>query len=164
MDVLQPRNSARKNRALKRLAQGRIWRTDDGPPLDDSVPTLKDWPAATRPTQTDPEQKAVVESSEKTAGSTPALPISPVKKSRFQSVVTADEEDEDNGEEESESAGQRSTSPPLSEDGEDEVDGFSDLPPQEGTIRLDGDVRIPNGLQPSFRHKWIGYAYHSSTV
>jgi hypothetical protein len=41
LDVLDPHNSARKNRHLSRLKEGRIWRTDDGPPAPGSAPARR---------------------------------------------------------------------------------------------------------------------------
>ncbi|KAF8521911.1 hypothetical protein BU17DRAFT_64640 [Hysterangium stoloniferum] len=43
-DSLKPRNSARHNRRLIRLSQGRIWKTDDGPPVDETMPQLRPAP------------------------------------------------------------------------------------------------------------------------
>ena len=51
-DVLKPRESANRNRYLDILSQGRIWRTEDGPPLDYNFPELNPELPVAKPTRT----------------------------------------------------------------------------------------------------------------
>ncbi|GJE88825.1 hypothetical protein PsYK624_049120 [Phanerochaete sordida] len=152
-DVLQPKNAARRNRNLQRLAQGRVWRADDGPPADDTLPPLRGPPRASgwasRGAAAEPAEVPV-----------PTSPAPAQKRPRFQDVITAEEEGDDDDDGETVAAGEpeekRSPSPASSEE---ELPDFPDMAPQEATVRLDGDVRIPERLGPSFRHMWMGREY-----
>ena len=141
-DVLNPRSStARQNRFTKRLAQGRVWRTDDGLPDDDEMPALREAPKVKKTSSGD---AVVAKMLENTRSETP-------RRSRMEEVTVAPDEMDDEDEEEL-----RSSSPVN----DDEVEGQQPLGLDEehleGTARLDGDVLIPQGLVPSFRHKWMG--------
>lgn len=143
-DVLHPRASgARHNRYTKRLAQGRVWRTEDGPPEGDQMLSLREGPAAKKPVN---QGAAIAYNS--TAEKKPVL----VRRSRMEEVFVASNS-ADNADEEGEDE-VRSPSPdedpsPQQQIGEDEEH-------LEGTVRLDGDLLIPSGLVPSFRHRWMG--------
>lgn len=162
-DVLQPKNAARKNRHLQRIAQGRVWRTDDGPPADEVMPALRDAP---RVSGLNNRGASTVDVKEETKAA-PKSPVTPTRRSRFQEVIVAEEVDEEEQAEDEnvtvmgdEGANvektSRSPSPAPSLEGDVPMD-FPDLPPQEATVRLDGDVRIPTGLGPSFRYEWMGW-------
>lgn len=159
-DVLQPKNAARRNRLIERIAQGRVWRTDDGPPADDAVPPLRGPP---RPSGWANRGAGVQE--EKVAPPVKS-PVSPVKRSRFQDVIIAEEDEGDASEKEGaddatlaeQTGGLKTTSrSPSPASSLEDPDAFPDMAPLEGTVRLDGDVRIPEGLGPSFRYMWMGY-------
>lgn len=157
-DVLYPRNAARKNRKLKRLAQGRIWRTDDGAPEDDEMPTFRDESRTTSgstildvpihslsTSQSDPPQQQQKSLPRRTA-------------SLLQQVVTVTYADEPVLSEGTSSEQQRSVSPSSSQEDEGrKLDAtFVDEQMSEATVRLDGDVCIPCSLTPSFRYRWMG--------
>lgn len=158
-DVLRPRNAARKNRTRVRLSQGRVWKSEAGPPADDKMPVLRSAPGAGRAL----EKERGRELHEKAR--------SPVEKkkptSRLQQSFTATVEgssddlecsnekmDPEGVNEESGIAedNQRPSSPASSlEDIEDtEPDG-------EQVVRLDGDVLVANSMPPSFRYEFMGW-------
>lgn len=144
-DALHPRNSVRRNRVTKRLAQSRVWRTDDGPPEGDEMPPLREGP------------KGGLGKAAGTKGvPTPPSPTknAPSQRSRMQEVLSAVDADDESEADQIQIAvdGLRSPSPASDED----VDSLSHL---EGAVRLDGDIRIPSGLVPSFRYKWMGYVF-----
>ncbi|EKM51751.1 uncharacterized protein PHACADRAFT_31568 [Phanerochaete carnosa HHB-10118-sp] len=165
-DVLQPKNAARRNRNLQRVSQGRVWKTDDGPPGDDVFPLLRG------PPQTSgwANRGATAEKGDEGSRQVPKSPtITSPKRSRFQDVITAgDDEDEMRDQlvgipeehpagvaetEVTEADAKRSPSPVSSVE---DLPDFPDMAPQEATIRLDGDIRIPVNLGPSFRYMWMG--------
>ena len=72
----------------------------------------------------------------------------------MQEVLTADDDDtntEVKVAEDEESEDARPPSPLFNEVDPEEPEHL------EATVRLDGDMRLPAGLLPSFRYKWIGY-------
>ncbi|KAJ7701197.1 hypothetical protein B0H17DRAFT_1046185 [Mycena rosella] len=119
LDALNPRNSARKNRRLERLAEGRVWLTDAGRPADDApAPAcmLVELPEATGAKSPGavaaggvvPEAEAV-ESDTTLTGDTPRRQT---KKGRTTS-------------------------------------GLDDFPDTERVVRLDGEVRVPRAATPA---------------
>lgn len=147
-DVLHPTNAARKNRVTKRLAQGRVWHTDDGPPVGDEMPALREGPKIGKPTRKD-------HTSDMASPSSAAANKRSVHHSHLQEVMTvvADESNEDEGEDTV--IDQRSPSP-SSDEHVDPLDRANMIDHIEGTVRLDGDLRVPSGLLPNFRYKWMG--------
>lgn len=157
-DVLQPKNAARKNRHLQRISQGRVWRTDDGPPADDIMPALRGPPKTSGWNARGSPSTDLKEEETKAA---PKSPLSPTRRSRFQEVIVAEEmEDEGQDEmtiaEEGADGEKTSRSPSPAPSLEDDLPDFPDIVPEDATVRLDGDVRIPAGLGPSFRYEWMG--------
>ncbi|PSR76747.1 hypothetical protein PHLCEN_2v8232 [Hermanssonia centrifuga] len=144
-DVLYPRNAARKNRKLQRLAQGRIWRTDDGAPEDDEMPTFRDEPRTTSgstildvPVPSSSTSKS--DSSPKQQQSLPRRTASLLQQEV--TVAYADEPILSEGTTSSEQ--QRSVSPSSSQEDEGgKLDAtFVDEPMSEATVRLDGDYAL----------------------
>ena len=164
--MLHPRNGARRNRITRRLAQGRVWRADEGPPAGDEMPALREELRVVAGTVPEKAVKGGAEQAgQRRDGGTP--PNSPVRektpaRSRFQHVITVNDEGDDGTVEddsaevetrgENEDAGEARPPSPGSEDGGD----FDEPEHLEGTVRLDGDLRLPRGLLPSFRYKWMG--------
>lgn len=161
LDVLQPKNAARRNRALQRIAQGRVWRTDDGPPTDAAMPPLRGPPRTSGWADhgsSMPESKPTLDEEMK---STPKSSVTAPRQSRFQQVISAEPEgEEEHGNQtvvdDVEAAEKTSRTPSPVPSLEDDLSAFPDMAPQEATVRLDGDVRIPEGLGPSFRYMWMG--------
>ena len=163
-DVLQPKNAARRNRDVRRMTQGRVWRTEDGAPADAVFPALRGPPRASGWAN---RGAPIAEDAGKDERPRPAPKpptVTSPKRSRFQDVITA--EDGENGDsqlsglpeknvgEAAEDETKRSPSPTSSL--EDTLANFPDMAPLEATVRLDGDVRIPEKIGPSFRYMWMG--------
>ena len=150
--VLYPRSGEWRNRNTKRLAQGRVWHTDDGPPDNDEMPELREGPTIVK-------VKAPKAKGEDAQDDEPVKSKKEPPRSRLKDVISAkdiitiEEGDEEDGELDNDDAqSPRSPSP----DFDDESTLSPDEEHLEGTIRIDGDVRIPGGLLPSFRYKWMG--------
>ncbi|KAI0789670.1 hypothetical protein C8Q75DRAFT_806832 [Abortiporus biennis] len=153
-DVLYPRSAAWKNRKETRISQGRIWRTDDGQPESDDMPELRlDRPrykhtkAATPVPLSTSSENIPTGSSEKKAQKKPRR--SALSNPKY--VLNAlDEEDEENEEDDDIDMEGVSTAPEL----------LPELEEDDGTIRLDGDIRIPPSANvPSFRYEMMGREY-----
>ncbi|KAJ6586332.1 hypothetical protein DFH09DRAFT_255268 [Mycena vulgaris] len=155
LDALNPRNSARKNRKLERLAGGRVWLTDAGRPTDDT-PTpecvLVELPA---PSVSPKSPGASVG-----AGTSHRVKGAPAS-SRMREVLIPDAEEglTDDGTLTSDIA-------PPAEQGEERVpsptpslEGLDDLPDPERVVRLDGEVRVPACSHPSFRYASMAREY-----
>ncbi|KAJ7635040.1 hypothetical protein FB45DRAFT_479923 [Roridomyces roridus] len=147
-DALYPRNTVRKNRKLERLADGRIWLTDEGRPEEGAgKPECKlvDLP--------EPSGKGPAPSPVKAT-------MSPARPSRMQAVWGPDVDDEESttdgaeqGKDDEGDADARAPSPtPSLEDLDSEPDG-------ERTVRLDGEVRVPACSHPSFRFSSMAREY-----
>ena len=163
-DALQPKNLSRRNRTNLRIAQGRVWKTADGTPPGDEMPRLRPPPRASgwanKPIE---EPTTAPEGGLKSPLKSPTA--APAKHSRLQESVVAEEDSEEanhggDGDEEatvawkSNRAGSKRSPSPASSI--EDMDNFPGMEPQDATVRLDGDVKIPDNVSPSFRYEWMG--------
>ncbi|KAJ7485803.1 hypothetical protein FB451DRAFT_1432715 [Mycena latifolia] len=160
LDALHPRNSARKNRKLTRLAEGRVWLTDVGRPAEDV-------PAPACKLVELPEPSGGPKSPGGTGSGAPAsfrVKGAPAS-SRMQEVFVPDAEEEPTTDDAptftSDTAASTAVGP-----GEERapspvpsLEGLDDLPDSERVVRLDGEVRVPACTHPSFRYTSMAREY-----
>ncbi|KIJ42242.1 hypothetical protein M422DRAFT_68054 [Sphaerobolus stellatus SS14] len=146
-DALRPSNRAHRNRYRTRLSQGRIWRTDDGPPRNGRMPEL-------RP---DPAQKLPKAMSADIAGSFSLQPAKKRASSHLKDSITVSQTESSTASSETRTSftsedGERSPSTSSSVEDGNELHG-------EKVVRLDGDIVINQVLPPSFRYEYMGREY-----
>ncbi|KAF8521935.1 hypothetical protein BU17DRAFT_64663 [Hysterangium stoloniferum] len=163
-DSLKPRNSARRNRTLIRLSQGRIWKTDDGPPVDETMPQLRPAPLIYK--APGPTMKTASRDGKKSPLVSPTTPTTLARQSApsaLQNSVTADEITEpysllpkaDDSISLSETLVNRELTITTEEETNKEARSSSPTPALkeldeadivEKVVRLDGDVMVMRGI------------------